>query len=91
MFTTMKENYKKHLQEVNNYDFGANDKKFFAGALTAIDAAKTAVKDVVMAPIVVAVGVPVTAACLTVMAVDEIKNQTIRSYEQYVQENGTQN
>ena len=92
MFTTMtiKENYGKHYQKVNNYNFGANDKKFLAGALTMVDIAKETMKDIAVAPIVVAVGVPITAASLTMMAVEELKNQTIKSYEQYVQENGTQ-
>ncbi len=85
-------NYKKAIRRYNEYnsDLSEKDKKLCATVeAVTLEATRLAERTVTLTlatPCIIAE----IAKCVTKIAVEEIKDQTIKSYNEYVEENGTQ-
>lgn len=82
----VKKTFKGYKEEMDRTNFGETTKVMVAGMATAVDVVMDASLTVTCAYMRVAL----TPICLMDKAIEEIKRQTIRSYEEYVQKNGTQ-
>ena len=82
----VKKTFKGYKEEMDRTNFGETTKVMVAGMATAVDVVMDASLTVTCAYMRLAL----TPICLMDKAINEIKNQTIKSYEEYVKENGTQ-
>ena len=74
----------------NNEEISDKDAKVVAAVMSTPGAVKNGLHKVKTNAPYVALLVAITPIMMISMAVDEIKEQTMRSYEEYVKENGTQ-
>ena len=85
-------NYKRAMMRYNEYnsDLSEKDKKLCAAVeAVTLEATRLAERTVTLTlatPCIIAE----IAKCVTKIAIEEVKEQTLKSYNEYVEENGTQ-